>query len=91
MDGCGHCKDFSPIWDDFASKLPSDAKYTVKKYNINDGGEGEKRGSDLGVNSAPTIFAIDTTKSLSKDAIVDTLSGDRSKEKLLEFANKNGK
>ena len=89
MDGCGHCNNFTPIWDDFNSKIPSDAKYKTAKYNINS--DGEERGTNLKIRSAPTIVAIDTSKPIKEENIIARFEEERTVEKLLAFANKYAK
>jgi thiol-disulfide isomerase/thioredoxin len=82
MDGCGHCKEFSPTWDKFVSKIDSSAKFTTVKYNINTP-EGSKRGDSFKVSSAPTILAV------KNNEIIAELTGDRTLESLNDFANKH--
>lgn len=80
MDSCGHCKEFNKTWDEFKSKVPSESSYKLEKYNIS--AEGEKRGNQFDVHSAPTILAINT----QDDSIIAKFTGERTVEKLLAFA-----
>ena len=55
MNGCGHCKKFSPIWDDFSSNYKGSLK--LKKL------EREEAGDDMlkkyEVQGFPTILLLD--------------------------------
>ena len=77
MNGCGHCKKFSPVWD---SWTPPDG-IEKKKIENNDMSEKEKA---LGVSGFPTVLLVD-----KDDNKVATFSDERTAEKLTEFVNAN--
>uniref|UniRef100_A0A6C0JC08 Thioredoxin domain-containing protein n=1 Tax=viral metagenome TaxID=1070528 RepID=A0A6C0JC08_9ZZZZ len=54
MNGCGHCKTFTPIWDDFAGKYNGDIK--LKKLERNEAGDMLDK---YQVQGFPTILLLD--------------------------------
>ena len=54
MDGCGHCKTFAPIWDEFASSYKGNLK--LNKYE-------RKQATDMidkyQIQGFPTVLLID--------------------------------
>ena len=54
MNGCGHCKRFTPIWDDFSGKYKGDIK--LKKLERN---EAEDMLSKYEIQGFPTILLLD--------------------------------
>ena len=73
MNGCGHCKDFSPTWDKFVKISPistykfesNDAKTLIKKYNV---------------SGFPTIVLLD-----EKNNLIKTFNGERTVDALKQF------
>lgn len=73
MEGCGHCEDFTPIWDNFKKTSPIPAykieatadDAMLKKYNI---------------SGFPTIVLLD-----GKNDLIKTLNGERTLESLNSF------
>jgi thiol-disulfide isomerase/thioredoxin len=55
MDGCGHCKDFSPIWDEFTQSYKG--KVQFQKINMKDAEEDVKK---YKVEGFPTVVVIDS-------------------------------
>jgi thiol-disulfide isomerase/thioredoxin len=76
MNGCGHCKNFSPIWDDFSSNYKGSLK--LKKL------EREEAGDDMlkkyEVQGFPTILLLDEQGNKKE------FQGDRSISGLESFA-----
>ena len=54
MDGCGHCKDFTPVWDEFTQSYKG--KVQFQKINMEDAKEDLKK-YDIG--GFPTVVIID--------------------------------
>ncbi len=54
MDGCGHCENFSPIWDEFVSSYKGDVKF--QKINMKDAEEDMKK---YNIEGFPTVVMID--------------------------------
>ena len=77
MNGCGHCKKFSPIWDEFTSNYKGSLK--LKKY------EREEAGEDMlqkyQVQGFPTILLIDEQGNKKE------FQGDRTVSGLESFAS----
>ena len=55
MDGCGHCKDFSPVWDEFTKSYKGNVQF--RKINMKDGEEELKK---YNVEGFPTVVVIDS-------------------------------
>ena len=61
LQTCGHCKDFSPIWDDAVAQIAKDSSLKVKtiKYDANDKETGgEARAKFFGINQFPTVYYV---------------------------------
>ena len=54
MNGCGHCKRFAPIWDDFSGKYNGDIK--LKKLERNEAGDMLDK---YQIQGFPTILLLD--------------------------------
>jgi len=54
MNGCGHCKTFSPVWDEFASNYNGDLK--LNKYETNEAGSMIEK---YKIQGFPTVLLID--------------------------------
>jgi len=78
MEGCGHCKNFNPTWDQFmnGSKLPT------LNYAKIESREDPKFMQKMGVQGFPTILGVDENGDKMKE-----YNGDRSLESLRDFAN----
>ena len=55
MDGCGHCKDFSPVWDEFTRSYKGNVQF--QKINMKDAEEDLKK---YDVEGFPTVVVIDS-------------------------------
>ena len=55
MDGCGHCEEFSPVWDEFTKSYKG--KVQFQKFNMKDA---EKDIEKYGIEGFPTVVAIDS-------------------------------
>ena len=53
-DKCGHCKDFTPIWDEFAAKYKGPLK--LKKLETKEAGELTEK---FNIEGYPTIILVD--------------------------------
>ena len=84
MDNCSYCIAFDPIWTEFANT--ANEKYSVAKYNINDGGEGQKRAQKYNISGTPTIIA---TKNDVKIEKTGEYEGNRDLDSLVKFAKLN--
>ena len=54
MDGCGHCKKFSPIWDQFANSY--NGSLNIRKVERADAGDELNKYS---VQGFPTVLLLD--------------------------------
>ena len=54
MNGCGHCKTFSPVWDEFTSNYNGDLK--LNKYETNEAGSMIEK---YKIQGFPTVLLID--------------------------------
>ena len=52
-DKCGHCKDFTPIWDEFSAKYKGPLK--LKKIETKDAGELTKK---FNIQGYPTVILV---------------------------------
>tara|TARA_B110001452_G_scaffold95986_1_gene79359 strand:+ start:192 stop:608 length:417 start_codon:yes stop_codon:yes gene_type:complete len=75
MDGCGHCKNFSPIWDQFASGYNGNLKIR-KVERAEAGNELEK----YQIQGFPSILLLDGQGGKKE------FSGDRNMQNLEAFA-----
>tara|TARA_B100000902_G_C27309253_1_gene917371 strand:+ start:3033 stop:3389 length:357 start_codon:yes stop_codon:yes gene_type:complete len=75
MNGCGHCKNFSPIWEEFTSNY----KGPVKLQKM----ERVEAGDDLlkkyGVGGFPTVVKVDA------NGKYETFNGERTIDGLKKF------
>lgn len=77
MDGCGHCKRFSPEWETFASNYNGPLK--LRKVEAKEMSSREK---ELGIQGFPTVMVIDSNG--RKEADYD---GERTAAALNAFAS----
>ena len=54
MDGCGHCKKFSPVWDQFSSSYSGNLN--VRKVERNDAGD---ELNQYQIQGFPTVLLLD--------------------------------
>ncbi len=54
MNGCGHCKKFSPVWDQFASSYSGNLK--IRKVERNDAGD---ELNQYQIQGFPTVLLLD--------------------------------
>lgn len=55
MDGCGHCKTFTPVWNQFTQSYSGSVKFN--KVNMKDAGNDLKK---YNVEGFPTVVVIDS-------------------------------
>ena len=77
MNGCGHCKKFSPIWDEFSSNYKGNLK--LKKYEREEAGEDMLKKYEI--QGFPTILLVDEQGNKKE------FQGDRTISGLESFAN----
>ena len=77
MDGCGHCKNFTPTWDKFCSANSS----TIKTYKFEQAQVREKI-TEYNISGFPTILLLD-----ENNAKIDEYNGERSIEALTSYVN----
>ena len=77
MDGCGHCKNFTPIWNKFCSANSS----TIKTYKFEQSKVREKI-TEYNISGFPTILLLD-----ENNAKIDEYNGERSIEALTSYVN----
>ena len=76
MNGCGHCKRFTPIWDEFAGKYNGEIK--LKKLERNEAGDMLDK---YEIQGFPTILLLD------EQGNKKVFEGDRSIQGLESFIN----
>lgn len=77
MNGCGHCKNFTPTWDEFCSANSS----SIKTYKFEQAQVREKI-TEYNISGFPTILLLD-----ENNAKIDEYSGERSVEALTSYVN----
>ena len=77
MNGCGHCKNFTPTWDEFCSAHSS----SIKTYKFEQAQVQEQINS-YSISGFPTILLLD-----ENNAKIDEYSGERSVEALTSYVN----
>jgi thioredoxin-related protein len=86
MDTCYHCKNFTrDIWNDFESEVkknPSQYKFNLVKYDLNDKAQGTELAEKYSITSAPTLILV-----MSDGTTWTEYKGDRTKEKIISFIN----
>ena len=78
MNGCGHCKDFNPIWDQFMNG----SKLQTLNYAKVEASEDSGFMEEMGVQGFPTVIAVDSGGKKIKEH-----DGPRTVEALNDFAN----
>jgi thiol-disulfide isomerase/thioredoxin len=78
MNGCGHCKNFDPIWDEFVSKH----KLSKLKYAKFEAREYSEFMDEMNVQGFPTVIAVDSDGTKIKEH-----DGSRTVKALKFFAN----
>ena len=76
MDGCGHCKTFSPIWDEFTNNYKGNLR--IKKYERKQAGDMIDK---FQIQGFPTILLIDEQGNKKE------FNGDRTVKGLEQFVN----
>ena len=76
MNGCGHCKRFTPIWDEFSGKYNGEVK--LKKLERNEAGDMLDK---YEIQGFPTILLLD------EQGNKKVFEGDRSISGLESFIN----
>jgi thiol-disulfide isomerase/thioredoxin len=77
MTGCGHCKNFTPTWDQFTSANSSSIKtYKFEQAQVRD------QITSYSISGFPTILLLD-----ENNAKIDEYSGERSVEALTSYVN----
>tara|TARA_Y100000389_G_C17287457_1_gene426208 strand:+ start:98 stop:607 length:510 start_codon:yes stop_codon:yes gene_type:complete len=78
MDGCGYCKKFNPVWDDFVSKMSSmGLSLETKKIEMN---EDKEFMTEHGVSGFPTVLGFNN----AGDKVM--FDGERTVDALVSFA-----
>lgn len=80
MNNCGHCKRFSPEWDNFVQSYTGPVK--IKKIEMSDAGDDLEK---YGIKGFPTILFLD------EDGNPQIYEGERTVEGLTMFINDNTK
>lgn len=79
MDGCGHCKNFTPTWDEFSNSNTSNiTTHKIERSNAQDKLE------TYNINGFPTILLLDENNVKIKE-----FSGERTIEGLQSFVDAN--
>jgi len=77
MNGCGHCKNFTPIWDEFCSANSS----SIKTYKFEQS-QVQEQITSYSISGFPTILLLDENNSK-----IDEYSGQRTVEALTSYVN----
>jgi thiol-disulfide isomerase/thioredoxin len=77
MDGCGHCKNFTPTWDKFCSANSS----TIKTYKFEQAQVREQI-NKYGISGFPAVLLLD-----ENNAKIDEYNGERTLEGLTSYVN----
>lgn len=77
MNGCGHCKNFTPIWDEFCSANSS----SIKTYKFEQS-QVQEQISSYSISGFPTILLLD-----ENNAKIDEYNGQRTVEALTSYVN----
>jgi len=77
MDGCGHCKKFTPTWDKFCSANSS----TIKTYKFEQSQVKEQIDS-YAISGFPAVLLLD-----ENNAKIDEYNGQRTLEGLTSYVN----
>jgi thiol-disulfide isomerase/thioredoxin len=77
MNGCGHCKNFTPIWDEFCSANSS----SIKTYKFEQS-QVQEQITSYSISGFPTILLLD-----ENNAKIDEYSGQRTVEGLTSYVN----
>ena len=76
MNGCGHCKTFSPVWDEFVNNYTGTLK--LNKYETKEAGGLIQK---YGIQGFPTVILIDEQGNKKE------FEGDRTVQGLEAFVN----
>lgn len=85
MTTCGHCKEFSKIWDEIVNEVNTKKtyKFTTEKYELDKDNKGKEYAEKNNINYAPAILFEN-----SKGVVKIFGDGDeRSKDKILKWAS----
>jgi len=77
MNGCGHCNNFTPIWDEFCSANSS----SIKTYKFEQS-QVQEQITGYSISGFPTILLLD-----ENNAKIDEYSGQRTVEGLTSYVN----
>ena len=77
MNGCGHCNNFTPIWDEFCSANSS----SIKTYKFEQS-QVQEQITSYSISGFPTILLLD-----ENNAKIDEYSGQRTVEGLTSYVN----
>jgi hypothetical protein len=85
MTTCGHCKEFSKVWDEIVNEVNTKKtyKFTTDKYELDKDNKGKEYAEKNNINYAPAIL-FENSKGVVK------IYGDnqeRTKDKILQWAN----
>jgi len=77
MNGCGHCNNFTPIWDEFCSANSS----SIKTYKFEQS-QVQEQITTYAISGFPTILLLD-----ENNAKIDEYNGQRTVEALTSYVN----
>jgi thiol-disulfide isomerase/thioredoxin len=81
MNGCGHCKNFTPIWDEFCSANST----TIKTYKFEQS-QAQEQIRSYNISGFPSILLLDENNSK-----IDEYNGARTVEALKNYVNNHAK
>ena len=81
MNGCGHCKNFTPIWDEFCSANST----TIKTYKFEQS-QAQEQIRSYNISGFPSILLLNENNSK-----IDEYNGARTVEALKNYVNNHAK
>jgi hypothetical protein len=77
MNGCGHCNNFTPIWDEFCSANST----TIKTYKFEQS-QVQEQIKSYNISGFPSVLLLD-----ENNAKIDEYNGQRTVEALTSYVN----
>lgn len=85
METCGHCKNFTPIWEQMVENNKD--KFTFNKYDLNENTRGKELANKYNVTSAPTIMMLPIPENVNESEKQKYFyDGDRTEKKIIAWA-----